>query len=209
MVQIILVVGAPGSGTTALMGVLDALGVPVPGPFDRNDDPRTPCTYESIAFTRALRRGIHEDSVEPLPDYPGLMLGEMRDLMIELERGRLVHWKPGEPQRAAFKRPMAGVCLRELIPIFNPTVLFIHRPSKDVETTRLRRHWPSALGAERPPSILAGTLEALIDSGWPFLGVSYQELVRDPPRAIRRVIAHAELGDLEKNLERAVATIRR
>jgi len=167
MVQIILVVGAPGSGTTALMGVLDALGVPVPGPFDRNDDPRTPCTYESIVFTRALRRGIHEDSVEPLPDYPGLMLGEMRDLMIELERGRLVHWKPGEPQRAAFKRPMAGVCLRELIPIFQPTVLLIHRPSKDVETTRLRRHWPSALGAERPPSILAGTLEALIDSGWP------------------------------------------
>lgn len=205
-IQIILVVGAPGSGTTAVAGALAALGVPVPGPYDRNNDPRTPVTYESMAFTRALRLGLDESTLERKPS--GDMVGAMRDLLTELERGRLVNWQPGKPKRAAFKRPMAGVVLRELVPIFEPTVIFVHRPMADVEATRMRRDWSSALSDMRPPTVLCGTFEALVDSGWPFLGLSYPELVKTPSVALHRIIAFAGLSDLTGNIERAKAFIR-
>lgn len=208
-VQTIFVLGAPGGGTSAVAGVLAQLGVPVPGPHERNDDPRTPHTWESTRFTRILQRAVNEGTLDYTSEYPQGLLQGLRDLRIELERGRLVRWRRNEPRRAAFKRPIAALCMRQIIEIFSPTVILVHRPLADVERTRQRRGWSRELGAERPPRILNAALTALVECGWPFLGLSYSELVERPEVAVRRIVMYAGLSDLLKNVDRAVASVRR
>jgi hypothetical protein len=207
--QTFFVVGAPGGGTSAVTGVLSHLGIPVPGPYERNDDPRTPATYESRRFTKILRSAVDESSLAYTSEYPDGLLHRLRELRMDLERGRIVLWHRGEPRRVAFKRPIAALCLRELIAVFEPTVILVHRAPQDVERTRQRRNWPSALGSERPPKILNAALTALVECGWPFLGLSYSELVQQPEIAVRRIVAFGGLSDLEKNVARAVASVRR
>jgi hypothetical protein len=207
--QIILVLGAPGGGTSATAGVLAELGVPVPGPYERNDDPRTPCSYESSTFTHIIQHAVNEHTLEYTDGYPGRLVQELHDLKNEVTRSRLVRWKRDERRRVAFKRPMAAFCLRELIEIFEPTVIVVRRPLEDVERTRLRRAWPVPHGPERAPAILKRALDTLAAYNWPFLNLSFPELLSDTERAIGRIIDFAHLEDLTPNLPSAIAQIRR
>jgi hypothetical protein len=207
--QIILVLGAPGGGTSATAAVLAGLGVPVPGPYEQNDDPLTPCSYESSTFTHIIQRAVNEHTLEYTDGYQGRLTQELHDLKNEVTRSRLVRWKRDQPRRVAFKRPMAAFCLPELIEIFEPTVIVVRRPLEDVERTRLRRAWPNGHGPERAPAILHMALYTLGRYNWPFLNLSFPELVRDTDRAVGRIIDFAHLEDLAPNLPNAVAQIRR
>ena len=76
MKNIILVLGAWGSGTTAVTGVLDHLGAYTCPPHFNTNDPKTLCSYESVNLRHILHRYINEEKM--------LVMGSRENLISEI-----------------------------------------------------------------------------------------------------------------------------
>src|SRR5437879_5397919 len=101
---VILVSGPWGSGTTAVMQSLQALGAYIPDPHVLTYDPRTPDSLETVAFREVL-----EGLVDPatLRVRAGVdALAALREFKAELEASHGRHLASGRTM--ALKHPLAA-----------------------------------------------------------------------------------------------------
>ena len=62
--KLIFVAGSWGSGTTAVIGALNGLGVPTLGPHFQSKDPRTKNTFELLPFRKLVLRYVDESTLK-------------------------------------------------------------------------------------------------------------------------------------------------
>ena len=60
--KVLLICGPYGSGTSAVAGMLANLGAMGLGPYWQTNDPRTPDSYELLAFKEMLLELISEET---------------------------------------------------------------------------------------------------------------------------------------------------
>lgn len=208
--KLIFVAGAWGSGTSALMGLLDGLGVTTFGPFYDTRDPKTATSFEQIGFREIIRRHMLETTLAFKEDSSEqALLKDLHDFKANIEKGYLGDWKDDTRKRFALKLPLASACLPQIMAVFDTDILFVTRPIAQIEASRVRRGWPVNYGAEGAQHINSRTFGHLLRCEKSYLGVSYNDLRENTRESAKRIIDFCALGDLEANLETACRLIRK
>lgn len=205
--KLIFIAGAWGSGTTAVAGALVELGVPAFGPHFRTSDPRTPNSFELVAFRDLVLRFVDERAVSLDQSRSADLVAELMKFRQTLETGKFGAWPEG-PQRLVLKLPAASLCLPQIAHVFDTTVIVVHRPLAEIEASRVRRGWSANLGAAGARAIYSKLFSDLTQLGLSNLGLSYRDITGEPERAMRRIIDFCDLEDLAAKLPRACAFIR-
>jgi hypothetical protein len=184
--QLILVVGPWGSGSTAVVQVLMKLGAAVPGPWQPTIDPRTPNSYETVHFNRLLKSFADEETQSVT--HPELVidgLTRFRD-WVEARRG-------DRDLQVVLKYALAATILPQICEVFDTRMVYVIRPLADIEATRIRRGWHAYYGAAGAGRIYSLMFQHLVDAPTPVHLIRYPDLLRDPEREIRALAAFAEL----------------
>jgi hypothetical protein len=206
-VKLIFVAGAWGSGTTAVAGALVELGVSTFGPHFRTSDPRTPNSFELVAFRELVLRFVDEGKVSFDAVRSAELVAALTEFRGALDAGKFGDWPEG-PRRLVLKLPAAGLCLPQIAHVFDTTAIVVHRPLAEIEASRVRRGWSANLGAAGARAIYSKLFSDLTQLGLSNLGLSYRDITAEPERSMRRVIDFCGLEDLAGNLPRACAFIR-
>jgi hypothetical protein len=207
-VKLIFVAGAWGSGTTAVAGALAELGVAAFGPHFQTSDPRTPNSFELVAFRDLVLRFVDERNISFEATRSAALVADLTIFRQALEAGELGEWPARGPKRLVLKLPVASLCLPQLAHVFDTTVIVVHRPLAEIEASRVRRGWSANLGAAGARAIYSKLFSDLTQLGLSNLGLSYRDITAEPERSMRRVIDFCGLEDLAGNLPRACAFIR-
>jgi hypothetical protein len=203
----IFVAGSWGSGTTALAGALHHLGVSSFGPFFRSRDPRTRNTFEWLPFRDVVLRHVDEETLSRKTGSDELVadLAALRD---GLEAESIGSWGGGTSRNLLLKMPVASICLPEIVEVFDPRIVVVHRPFDDIERTRHRRSWTEVFGRKGAAAIYSRLTYDLIRLRKSSLALSYGDLVADTERALRSVVDFCGLHDLDANLGDACRFVR-
>jgi hypothetical protein len=166
--KIILVVGSWSSGTTAVTGYLSRLGGYTCPPTIMTNDPKTPDSHESVDFRNALAATYNEFSLEKIGSVPDFIswLGAWLPKKIELAQQTGTDF-------IVLKHPLSAMALGEINKLCKPRVVMVTRPFRDIESTRLRRKWPSNYGSKGAQIIYSRALSQAIDYGIPFVSVGF------------------------------------
>ena len=205
--KLIFVAGAWGSGTTAVAGALAELGVSAFGPHFRTSDPRTPNSYELVAFRDLSLRFVDEKRVSLDEARSAELVAALTEFRRALDAGKFGEWPQG-PKRLLLKLPAASLCLPQIAHVFDTTVIVVHRPLAEIEASRVRRGWSANLGAAGARAIYSKLFSDLTQLGLSYLGLTYRDITAEPEHAMGRVIDFCGLEDLADNLPRACAFIR-
>ena len=79
--KLLLVCGPFGSGTTAVAGLLANMGAVGPCPYHRTNDPRTPNSYELVAFRELVVALVSEETMLLKPESA---LSELKSALAKL-----------------------------------------------------------------------------------------------------------------------------
>ncbi len=115
--KLILVAGSWGSGTTAVIGALDKIGVATIGPYLQSNDIRTENTFELISFRNLILTYVDEETISHKANYAYEFIPALRKYKTVLE-------KMGE-EVIVLKMPLASVCLPEICQVFETKISFI------------------------------------------------------------------------------------
>jgi len=207
--KLVFVAGSWGSGTTAVTGALDRLGVQTMGPFLVSNDPRTENTFELLPFRRIVLAHVDEPTLAFRDSYPDGFVAALETFRDHLQG---LDWpqQPGVPERVfALKMPLASLCLPALRRVFDMRLVVVHRSLKDIEASRLRRHWPALFGEQGARQIYDRLFDDILACGQSCLGISYTDFVAEPRQALERIVGFCGLEYLRPNLEQACAFVRR
>ena len=199
----VFVLGAYGSGTTAVTGVLDELGVFTFPPHFHTNDPRTPCAYEPVQLKKILLRHLSEQDME--------VTGDVDQLMQEIGRWLLYVVENEKPAAsvAALKHSLLTVILPEILPRLRPKVIVVNRPYEDIERTRVRRNWPAYLGAQGAKKIYENINSGLVRYNKEnILDISFPELLSSPVKYIKLLNDFCGLGNDNARINNALSFIR-
>ncbi|MBC8127846.1 MAG: hypothetical protein H8M99_11960 [Gloeobacteraceae cyanobacterium ES-bin-144] len=143
--KLLLVCGTWGGGTTALAGMLAALGIKSPVPLHGVTDERTMNTFESILFREAVMSVVSEEFMKLTVSRADALQSMIafRDRLLEQQQreGWLDDGKP-----IFLKYPLSALLIPELCQVFETRLIYVIRPLKDVEASRRRRGWPANAG---------------------------------------------------------------
>ncbi len=206
--QLIFIAGAWGSGTTALTGALDALGLPTFGPHVALRDPHTPNSFELAPFRDLVLTYVDETRGCIRPTRAARIVPALQAFALDLSAGKYGPWPDDANRRALIKVPAASLLLPQLAEVFNLTVVMVQRPLAQIEASRKRRDWPAHFGAEGAARLYEHAFADLREAGLSCLTVSHRDLTGDPEATLTRVIAYCGLEDLAANLGNAAAFIR-
>jgi hypothetical protein len=178
----IFVMGAYGSGTTAVTGALMRLGARTYAGLSRTNDPRTPTSLEDLGFKSLLHELIAEDR---LSLWPGMseetILAKLTDF-----QSRLVERDRGDAEGRypyVLKHPMAALIIPQIVKVFQPKLLYVTRPLREIEASRRRRRWPEIMGGMGAARIYSAMMHAVLDFGVRAIWIHYSE-VKDNPDAV-------------------------
>ena len=163
--KVVVVLGPWSSGTSAVAGIVAALGASAHPPFVGVADPRTPVSFES----KALREIILDAF-----DHAALARGPLP----EGAPARLAGWTGGAALSVA-KMPMLAFFLEEICAAWEAMFIIVHRDPAEIEATRLRRDWPEEYGA-KGAGVIYPLIEGDLPEGAPRLDVDYAALLADP-----------------------------
>lgn len=213
--KVIFVAGSWGSGTSAVIGALDRLGVPTFGPHFQSNDPRTPNTYELIAFREVILDHVEEAAMMPkhrfssVTDFSRQLMAALRQFGQRLQCGDFGPWPEGIPRVVALKMPLASMCLPEISQVFDTDIILIHRPLKEIEASRARRNWPEYFGAVGANKVYSKVFSDLLEYKLSALVISHGELIRHTRDTLKRVTNYCGLRVLEQDIENAINFVRK
>ncbi len=160
---IVVVSGLPRSGTSMMMQMLSAGGLPVFTDAERAPDEDNPRGYLEHGRVKALASDAS-------------WIGEARGRVVKIVSPLLRHLPPEEDYRFIFME-------RDLSEVLASQRAMLERQDRqgaDLDDERLA----NALIAERD-----GAMRRAAQAGWPLLRVRYADAVEDPPAAAQRVNA--------------------
>jgi hypothetical protein len=205
--ELILVSGPWSSGTTAISGMLLALGLDGFGPYYKTVDPRTPNSFESEAFRRAVKSFASERPLARTKE-PMEILERLRVFKGELEAHRAENAIPVD-MPMFLKYPLSALVLPEMAKVFDTRLIYVMRPVRDIEATRARRRWHENLGAKGASVIYGSMFNHLVNHSTPTMVVRYPEVLQDPHEHARRFAEFAGLKDVSKTqIDTSAAAIR-
>lgn len=163
--EVVVVLGPWSSGTSAVAGVVAALGAASHPPFVGVADPATPVSFESVALRKIVVDAFDHDTLtsRALPD----------DAI-----ARLRAWAGTAPLSVA-KMPMLCWFLPEIVEAWAARFIVVRRDIAAIEATRMRRDWPAEYGA-RGAEVIYPLIERNLPVSAPRLYVDYARLMDDP-----------------------------
>lgn len=183
---LVLVCGPWSSGSSAVAGLLAQAGLQAPGPFVAVNDPRTPQTFEMLAFQKLLRQLASEETLTlKVPTTQALeALRQFRDqqLLPQVSSG------PGSPPML-LKHGLAVLFIEQLRQLFDLRLVGVLRPLADIEATRQRRRWHPSMGRVGAEVIYSALMAEMVNGDSPFHLVRYPELMRQPDQETDRLLA--------------------
>jgi len=206
--RVVFVAGSWGSGTTAVIGALNCLGVPTLGPYFQSSDPKTRNTFELIPFRNLIHRYVDEQTVRHKENYhkeflPALeLLGEQ----IENELWRDRH--DDADKILALKMPLASMCLPEICSAFETKIVVVHRPFEEIEASRRRRNWPAIYGLLGARTIYNQIFTDLISHRQSFLSISYGDFLANTTESMETIIDYCNLHELRMNIDKAAKFVK-
>lgn len=186
MPNIVVVLGAWGSGTTAAIGALEMMGCNTCPPHFKTSDPRTPNSFEPLSL---------RDVIIPNFDEPGLRFsGADRGAMAGLFKDWLAHEKKMSDKPMAVKLPHLCFFVPEMVAVWSPVFIMIERPIEEIEASCVRRLWPVHLGAPGAEACYSSAHRDLKAMNLDFLTVSYADLTKNSEHAIDQIAGWAGLS---------------
>lgn len=204
--RLVLVCGPWSSGTTAVSGMLDQLGLDGLGPYFQTNDERTKNSFESRAFRELVLSLAAEDKVALTAKRPAALaaLAGFRDRLVAGELG------PYDPARPIFlKFPLSALLIPEICQVFDTRLVYVLRPLREIEATRERRHWGAHLGALGARRLYLAMFDVLVNLPVPTLLVRYPELLARPLPYARQLAEFCGLEADKALIEKAAGFIRR
>lgn len=170
--KVVVVLGPWSSGTSAVAGVVAALGAAAHPPFGRVADPSTPVSFESGSLREIVVGAFnHED----------LTRGSLPTGAIS----RLGEWA-GTAALSVAKMPMLCWFVPEMVEAWDACFIVVHRDLAAIEATRVRRDWPDEYGA-KGAEVVYPLIERDLPSEAPRLDIDYATLLEDPAGAGVRI----------------------
>lgn len=162
------------SGSTAVTGFLERCGAYTCPPHTRTNDVLTPNPHEPVAYKEALLKLINEVTLEPV--------GRPADFTRFFEI-----WWQGECDKAkalgrshiVLKHALQTFVLPYLNRRLAPKYVFVTRPLKHIEATRVRRKWHPVHGQTGAQAIYQASHNFLIENSCPFISVPFEAFRKD------------------------------
>jgi len=206
--KLIFIVGSWGSGTTAVIGALDCLGVPTLGPYFQSSDPKTVNTFELISFRNLINQYVDESTVKHKDNYSDEFIPALERYRLELETNINSVLPDNTRKVIALKMPLASICLPAICSVFETKIIVVHRPFEEIESSRLRRNWPSLYGVLGATHIYGRIFNDLMQHKLSFLGISYHDFVNNTCESLISIIEFCDIEYLQENQEDAEAFVK-
>jgi hypothetical protein len=206
--KLIFIAGSWGSGTTAVIGALDSLGVPTLGPHFQSKDQKTKNTFELVPFRKLVHRHVDEAALRHRDNYRESFVPALQELKTRLENNAFPNQPDPAKRLLALKMPLASLCLPEICSTFDTRLIVVHRPLDEIDASRLRRNWGPLYGASGAQHLYGHMFNDLVQHKLSFLGVSYGDFVNNTRQSLKKIIGYCDLEHLQKNLGKAEAFVR-
>lgn len=198
--KVIFIAGSYCSGTSALAGVLDNMGIASLPPHFKTDDPLTPNSFESLAFRNLVNSFANESMLTIDKSKAAKFVVDLKNLIQHADRG--------SNNTVVLKMPLASICISQIIEAVDPYVILVHRPIEEIEASRKRRQWPLLYGAIGARFIYTRLFNDLMSMKKSFLAVSYHDLVQDPRQTMLRITTFCDLLEINNRVDDAIKFVR-
>jgi predicted O-linked N-acetylglucosamine transferase (SPINDLY family) len=198
--KVIFIAGSYGSGTSAITGALDKMGVSTLPPHFSTNDAQTPNSFESLAFRALVNSFADETNLKVDKNKEAKFIADVKKLIQEADGGAA--------NAVVLKMPLASICITQLIEALDPFVILVHRPFSEIEASRMRRNWPAIYGAMGAEVIYSTLYRELTNMKKSYLALSYHDLQENPRLEILRVTNFCDLTAINNKIEGGVTFIR-
>ena len=205
--KLIFIAGSWGSGTTAVVGALDSLGVPTLGPHFLSSDPRTHNTFELIPFRELIHQYVDGSTIKHKNNYHSEFVQALEKFKTQLENTVLPSQPDTKLELIALKMPLASICLPEICSTFKTKIIVVHRSFEEIEACRLRRNWKPRFGSLGARHIYSKIFSDLFRCKLSFLGVSYGDFVSNTNQSLGTIIEYCDIEYLRNNMRAAEAFV--
>jgi hypothetical protein len=204
--KLVLICGPWSSGTTAVAGMLDKLGVNGIGPFFQTNDERTKNSFESLAFRAVIDQLADEKTLELKVERPKAVkiLKAFRE-KLEADGGA----EKNAEKVIFLKYPLSALLIPQIARVFDTRLIYVLRPLKDIEATRVRRGWASHLGAAGAQVLYSKMFQVLVDLPIPTLVVRYPELLATRRRHAKQIATFCGLEVEKESIDAAAESVRK
>ena len=206
-VKVLLVCGPWGSGTSTVAGLLDHMGVPGLSPYVMTNDPRTPNSYESVAFADVVIPCINLPTLSVRPCAPDTVRSALKNLRRLIEEQEFGPGGRCSSKPIFLKNPVSGLLIPQICEVFDTKLIYVMRPLEDIERTRIRRQWLPYHGAAGAKVIYQHMADVQKHHSYPTLAIDYNKLLAAPAVHVRDIARFAGYDLSPAKFERAVGFI--
>jgi hypothetical protein len=202
--NLVLVSGPWSSGTSVVAQMLSEIGLVGIEPYFKTNDERTKNSYESIAFRNAMMQIASQDDLQMKVSRKEAyeILRDFRDRLVD-------KMSAGNAQDKIFlKYPLSAMVIPEICQLFKTKMIYVLRPLKDIESTKIRRGWPDALGAKGAKVIYSHMFDAMVNFPFPTTTIRYPHLLSNPESHAKILAAFCGVNDPEL-IENATKVVRK
>lgn len=168
--ETVIVLGTWSSGSTALTGYIQRLGAYSCPPHYITTDERTPDSYESMEFIKALASCVDERTLSIKKPSSEFFNFFEKWLPAKQDEAR----KAGH-QAIVLKHPLSAFMIPEIIKTCNPTFVVVTRQFDAIEKTRQRRHWHEGAGSIGAGRIYSTLFSGLIEANQSYFTISFDD----------------------------------
>src|ERR1043166_9075765 len=198
--KLVLICGPYGSGSTAVAGLLSAIGAVGFGLYHRTNDPRTRSSYELVPFRDLLMDLIDETTMSLKPGAP------VEARLIDFRKALSKVLPQGETRPIFLKHAASALIIPQICQVFETRLVYMLRAMKDIEATRQRRNWAIGTVAQTR-SIYSQMFDHLVNRKTPTAMVRYNDLVQSPLRHAKTLANFAKITCDEATLKKAAGFI--
>ena len=199
----IIIVATWSSGSTALAGFLHQCGAYSCPPHQKTNDQRTPIAFEPLLYADALKKLFDEFTLKKRGDWE-----VFRNFFEEFYSKEVAKAQELGFEAILLKHPLQTFILPYLNGFLKPKYVFVTRPIKEIEATRVRRKWHPVYGAQGAKKIYSTATNFLISNSCPYLSVPYNALI-DNVTVRKTLLDFCNLSPTDEMLNNAAEFLRR
>ena len=200
----VLVCGPWGSGTSAVAGLLHHMGAFGIGPYILTTDAKTRNSFESIPFAKVINPHVSGETLAFKPGAQEAVRSDLQNLRRRIEQQEFGPYDIRSSKVIFFKNQAAALFIPEICEVFDMKLIYVMRPLKDIELTRLRRLWLPLVGALGAATIYTHMSNALTRYAHSTMILNYKDLLESPTVYARDMARFAGLDPSLSDLEQAV-----
>jgi hypothetical protein len=206
--KVLLICGPWSSGTSAVAGLMARLGAQGFGPYFPTNDPRTPSSYEFMAFRATILNYASEDTITLKPGATEAALAGLLRLRQRIEQQEFGSYDAGGAAPIFFKYPLSALLIPQICTVFDTTLVYVMRSVEDIERTRLRRNWPAHFGGSGAELLYRHMASFEQLQSRPIHRINFADLLARPAEHVIDLARLAGLQVPPRLIEDAVAFIR-